>query len=44
MANKQLDSIWKDLGVWQAEINAKDEALTRRKPVHNQVKKKAYTL
>ncbi|GAA5816870.1 hypothetical protein MFLAVUS_010404 [Mucor flavus] len=36
MANKQLDSIWKDLGVWQAEINAKDEALTRRKPVHNQ--------
>ncbi|KAG2236146.1 hypothetical protein BDF21DRAFT_459475 [Thamnidium elegans] len=36
MTNKQLDNIWKDLGVWQAEINAKDEALTRRKPVHNQ--------
>lgn len=28
------ESIWKDLLAWQKDINAKDEALCRRKPVH----------
>ncbi|CAO3609230.1 unnamed protein product [Mucor hiemalis] len=28
------ESIWKDLLAWQKDINTKDEALSRRKPVH----------
>lgn len=31
------DSIWKDLSKWKKEINTKDEALSRRKPIHDQV-------
>jgi hypothetical protein len=31
------ESVWKDLLTWQKDINAKDEALLRRKPIHDQV-------
>ncbi|KAI7896485.1 uncharacterized protein EV154DRAFT_492453 [Mucor mucedo] len=30
-----MDAIWKDLSDWQKDINKKDEALLRNKPVHN---------
>lgn len=39
MTNKHLDSVWKDLSVWKKEIDIKDEALTRRKAVHDKVKR-----
>lgn len=31
------ESIWKDLLAWQKDIDAKDKALSRRKPVHEKV-------
>ncbi|CEP12726.1 hypothetical protein [Parasitella parasitica] len=30
------DSIWKDILSWETEIHKKDEALLRRKPIHDQ--------
>lgn len=31
------DNIWKDILDWETDIHKKDEALLRRKPVHDQV-------
>lgn len=32
------DNIWKDLISWQTEINKKDSALIKSKPVHDKVR------
>ncbi|OBZ82434.1 RNA polymerase II-associated protein 3 [Choanephora cucurbitarum] len=32
----KVDQLWKDLAQWQKEIDAKDQAISRRKPVHDQ--------
>ncbi|KAI9487597.1 MAG: hypothetical protein EXX96DRAFT_647232 [Benjaminiella poitrasii] len=34
--SKNLDTVWKDIISWQKEINSEDEALIRRKLVHDQ--------